>query len=174
MALLLGVVGLFFNMFLVIIAVFIWIGAKGEASVEQLKSALTGLTVSEGMISEYRVLAPHDPLARAAELTLAGFQQDFPVMDGSGLRGVLTHADLLKGLAGSGAQTPVGEVMQGRFETAAPSEMLEVALEKLQRCECRALIVVQDEKVVGLVTPENIGEMLTIDRALRASRARLG
>jgi Zn-dependent protease/predicted transcriptional regulator len=174
MALLLGVVGLFSNMFLVVIAVFIWIGAKGEASVEQLKSALSGLAVSQAMISDFRVLAPHDPLSRAVELTLAGFQRDFPVMDGSRLTGVLTQAGLLKGLAGRGALTPVEEVMERRFDMVAPSEMLEVALEKLQRGEGRALIVVRDEKVVGLVTPENIGEMLTIDRALRASRVRLG
>jgi CBS domain-containing protein len=81
---------------------------------------------------------------------------------------------LLTGLAGRGALTPVEEVMERRFDMVAPSEMLEVALEKLQRGEGRALIVVRDEKVVGLVTPENIGEMLTIDRALRASRVRLG
>ena len=38
-ALLLGVVGLFFNPFLVAIAIFVWIGARSEASLVQLKSA---------------------------------------------------------------------------------------------------------------------------------------
>ncbi len=125
------------------------------------------------MITAFQVLAPHDALARAVELTLAGFQEDFPVMDGGRLMGFLTQADVLRGLAGSGAETPVERVMQRDFETAAPSEMLEAALERLQNSRCPALIVVRDGRVVGLLTPKNIGEMLTMEKALRASRASL-
>lgn len=171
-ALVLGALGLFSNPFLVIIAVFIWMGAKSEASLEQLKSAISGLTVSQAMITDFRALSPRDSLSRAVELTLAGFQQDFPVMDGDHVTGVLAQADLLRGLAENGAGSPVESVMQRQFPTATQSELLEVAFEKLQRSECRALIVVRDEHVVGLLTPENIGEMLMMNRALRASRGR--
>jgi hypothetical protein len=33
------------------------------------------------------------------------------------------------------------------------------------------MVVVRDGQVVGLITPQNVGEMLTMDKALRASRA---
>lgn len=170
MALLLGTIGLFFNPFLVLIAVFVWIGAKSEASLGQLKSALSGLIASQAMVTDFRVLSPRDSLARAVEQTLAGFQRDFPVMDGSRLAGVLTQADVVKGLAEGDLETPVERLMQRTFETTTPSELLEVAIEKLQRCQCHALIVIRDDQVVGLVTPENIGEMLTMDRALHTLR----
>jgi Zn-dependent protease/predicted transcriptional regulator len=172
LALVMGLVGLFFgSIYLAIIAAFIWIGARGEASFEQIKAALSDLTVSQAMISDFRVLGPRDPLARAAEVTLTGFQRDFPVMDGNRLVGVLTQADLLRELARTGAETPVEVAMQRRFQTVGPAEVLDVAFDKLQRCECRALIVVQDDKIVGLLTPENLGEMLTIEEALRAFHA---
>lgn len=172
MALLLGTIGLFFSPFLVLIAVFVWIGAKSEASLGQLKSELSGLIASQAMVTDFRVLSPRDSLARAVEQTLAGFQRDFPVLDGNRLAGVLTQADVIRGLAEGGLETPVERLMQRKFETTTPTELLEVALEKLQRCQCHMLVVVRDDQVVGLVTPENIGEMLTMDRALHALRRR--
>jgi predicted transcriptional regulator len=171
MALLFGVVGVFVNPFLVVIALFVWMGAKGEASLGQMKTALSGMRVSQAIVTDFRVLAPRDTLKQAVELTLAGFQQDFPVMDDGRLKGLLTHANLLKGLAESGTETPVEAAMQGHYATAHPSEMLEVALARLQNEDCRALIVVREGRVVGLLTPENIGEMLTMEKALRASLA---
>lgn len=171
MALLFGALGLFYSPFLVIIAVFVWMGARGEASLVQLKSALSGLTVSQAMITEFRVLAPDDSLARAVELTLAGFQQNFPVMDGSRLAGVLTHANVLKGLADRGKDEVARAVMERQFEIAEPQEMLEGAFERLQHCRCRALVVARNGRVVGLLTPESIGEMLTMESALRTSHA---
>jgi Zn-dependent protease/predicted transcriptional regulator len=172
MALLFGALGLFHNPFLVIIAVFVWMGAKGEVSLVQLKSALSGMTVSQAMITDFRALAPRDSLARAVELTLAGFQQSFPVMDGSRLAGVLTHANVLKGLADRGRDEVVEAVMERQFETAEPADLLEGAFGRLQGCACRALVVTRDGRVVGLLTPENIGEMLTMESALRRSHTR--
>ena len=171
MALLFGILGLLYNPFLIIIAVFVWIGATAEVTFEQLKSALSGVTVSQAMITQFRVLAPRDTLSDAARLTLSGFQHEFPVVDGARLVGVLTHADALKGLAARGPETPVETVMQRNFETAAPSDLLTVAFEKLQGCNCRALVVVHEGEVVGLLTPGNIGEMLMMNEALRAARA---
>ncbi len=171
MAVLFAIAGLFGNLFLVIIAAFIWIGATGEVSLVQLKSALTGLSVSQAMITDFRVVGPRDSLARAAELTLAGFQRDFPVMEGDRLAGMLTHADVVRGLAETGATTPVEAVMRGTCETTSPSAQLDVALAQLQSCEGRALAVVRDGQVVGLLTTDNIGEMLAMKQAVRTSHA---
>jgi Zn-dependent protease/CBS domain-containing protein len=170
-ALLLGLWGLFFNPFLMLIAAFIWMGAKGEASLVQVKSALGGMAVSQAMITEFRVLGPLDTLSRAVELTLSGFQQDFPVMEGNQLVGIVTHAHVLAGLAAHGPSGAVKLVMEEKVDTAHPDELLQSAFERLQSRGGRAMVVVRDGQVVGLITPQNVGEMLTMDKALRASRA---
>ncbi len=170
MAVLFAIAGLFFNLFLVIIAAFVWIGATGEVSLMQLRSALNGLSVSQAMITDFQVLSPRDSLARAAELTLAGFQRDFPVMAGDRLAGMLTHADVVRGLARTGATTPVEAVMRPHCETTSPSELLDAARARLQSCEARALVVVRDGQVVGLLTPENVGEMLAMTQAAQGPR----
>jgi CBS domain-containing protein len=128
------------------------------------------MPASQAMITDFRVLSPEDTLARAVELTLAGFQQEFPVMEGGQLVGILSHAEVLDGLAKSGANTTVGTVMSANVDTAHPDALLEGAFERLQAFGGQALVVVRDRQVVGLLTPRNIGEMLTMDKALRQSR----
>jgi predicted transcriptional regulator len=61
--------------------------------------------------------------------------------------------------------------MEEKVDTTHPDELLQSAFERLQRQGGGAMVVVRDGQVVGLITPRNVGEMLTMDRALRASRA---
>src|SRR5262249_6864666 len=98
MAFLFGFIGLFSNPFLVFIALFVWIGAAQEASMVQMKSALGGIPVSRAMITDFHTLSPDDPLERAVEHILAGFQQDFPVVQAGRIVGMLTQSHLLTAL----------------------------------------------------------------------------
>jgi Zn-dependent protease len=170
-AMMLGFFGLFFNPFLVFIALFVWIAAAQESSLVQMKSALGGIPASHAMIREFHTLSVDDPLARAVELTLAGFQQDFPVLAGDQLVGVLTRADLLKAIAGKGEQALVSEAMQSRFETADPSEMLESVFARLQACGCHSLPIVRAGHLEGMLTMDNVGEYIMFQSALRGARA---
>jgi CBS domain-containing protein len=79
--------------------------------------------------------------------------------------GVLTHGDVLRGLAERGANLSVQQAMQGELETASPSEALDGALTRMHQGERRVLMVVEDEKVVGLLTVGNIGELLALEAA---------
>jgi Zn-dependent protease/CBS domain-containing protein len=170
MAVLFGVWGFFFNPVLVIIAAFVWMGAKGEASLAQLTSALSGMPVRQAMITEFRAVSPEDPLSRSVELTLAGFQQDFPVMDGDRLVGILTHTNVLEGLAKHGRDATVKVAMQPNVVTAEPGELLQVAFERMQTANAQALVVVHGDQVIGLLTPRHVGEIVTMGRALSRSR----
>jgi CBS-domain-containing membrane protein len=165
-----GFVGFFGNLFLVIIAVFIWIGAGQEASMVQMKSALGGIPVRRAMLTDFRALAPGDPLARAVELIMSGSQQDFPVVEGDRVVGVLTRADLLAALSQRPPTTGVAEVMQRDFSEADEYEMLETAFARLQTHECHTMPVTHGGRLVGLLTMENVGEFLMIQSALEAAR----
>ena len=60
--------------------------------------------------------------------------------------------------------------MKRDIVTAEPGEMLEHALARLDQCQCPALPVVRDGSVVGVLTPENVGEFVMIRSALRGAR----
>jgi Zn-dependent protease/predicted transcriptional regulator len=160
--------------FLIFIALFVWIAASQEASMVQMRSALGGIPVARAMITDYETLRPSDSLARAVDHTLAGFQQDFPVLDEEGrVVGILTRGRLMAALAQGGDQRSVHEVMEREFLTTDPYEMADRAFARLAECQCRALPVTFNGRLVGLLTPENVGEFLMIQAALHdAARAR--
>lgn len=169
LALVFGLVGLFWNPFLIFIAFFVWIGAAQEASMVQMKSALGGIPLRRVMLTDFDVLAADDQLLRAVQLTLAGSQKDFPVLDDAGrLVGVLRQDDMLRGLHEQGPGARVADSMQREFHTASLGEMVETVLQRLGECRCHTLPVLDvREQVVGLVTMENIGEFMRIEAALR-------
>lgn len=166
MALLFGFLGFLFNPFLLFIALFVWIGAAQEASMAQIKSSLGGIPVVRAMITDFRRLAPNDPLSHAVDAVLAGSQQDFPVVENGRVVGILTRQDLFAGLTRGGRETAVGTVMQTTFESVEATEMLESAFRRLQTCECRTVPVFRRGELVGLITMENVGEFIAIQAAL--------
>jgi Zn-dependent protease len=171
MALLFGFLGLFsFNPFLVFIALFVWMGAAAEASMVQIRSALGGIPVRQAMITDFQTVSPHNRLEEVAAHVIAGFQQDFPVLDDQRLVGMLMRVDLLKALAEHGAEERVSTVMRRDFRQADPSEMLEGVFGRLHECDCHSLPVVQGTKLVGVIDMENVGEFIALHTALRRER----
>ncbi len=166
-ALLFGLLGLFYNPFLIFIAVFVWLAGTQEAGLVLMRSALGDVPVMRAMITDFRALRPDDPLAQAVEHLLGGFQQDFPVVEDDRLVGVLTRNDLAAALGRHGPETRVGEVMRREFVTTDPREMLQTAFSRLQEDHCRTLPVVKDGRLLGLLTADNLAEVLMIQQALR-------
>jgi Zn-dependent protease/predicted transcriptional regulator len=161
-----GLVGLFTNPFLVFIALFVWIGAAQEAALSQMRAALGGIPLERAMITEFRTLSEYDSLERAVELLLSTTQQDFPVVSGGTVVGVLTRQDLLTALTRDGRERPVIDVMRRDFQVADVSEMIEMAFQRLQACDCHTMPVLRRGALVGLITMENVGEFVSVQAAL--------
>ncbi|MBW2242857.1 MAG: site-2 protease family protein [Deltaproteobacteria bacterium] len=166
MALGFGALGLFGNPFLILIALFVWIGAAGEANAAQLKHALAGIPVAQAMLTDFEVLSPGDPLQRAVALTLAGSQKAFPVVDGDRAVGMLSQQRLLQALAAGGQERPVAQAMEGDIEPADSGELLEPLLARLQSTPSGALPVTHEGRIVGLITLDNASEFLGFRAAL--------
>jgi Zn-dependent protease len=171
-ALLFGVLGVLYNPFLVLIALFVWIGAAAEAAEVQRRSSLEGVPVERVMIRHVETLTPRDTLNVALQHVLGGFQQDFPVVDNGRVVGVLTRARLLTALAKTGTNAPVGEVMETTFETTDPREPVEQALARMQQSRCHTLPVISDQRLEGVLTLDNVGEFMMVETALRANPRR--
>lgn len=171
-ALLFGFVGLFTNPFLVFIALFVWIGATQEATMVKVRSALGGVPVEKAMLTDFKTVSPEDPLSRLVELTMSGSQQDYPVTDGSGIVGIVTHRDLIQGLSEQGESAPAGTIMRREFQALDPGEMLEAVFMRLQSSDLMTVPVVRNGSLVGLLTMDNVGEFMRIQAAMSEKRAR--
>jgi Zn-dependent protease len=168
-ALLFGLLGIFVigSPMLALIAIFIWIAATSEAAAVQTSSALENVPLASLMITDVRTLEPDDPLVRAAQLTIEGFQQDFPVVERGALVGMLTRRDLVRGLTEFGRTGTVRSAMQHDFPTATLDDTPETALKGLSTLRVTTLPVVRGRELVGVLTTENITEFLTLRAALR-------
>lgn len=166
-ALIFGLIGLFFDPFLVFIALFVWIGAAHEAHSVQFREAFSGIPIRTAMQTHFSMLTTNNTLGDAVKIVLDGSQHDFPVMWGDRVMGILTRANLLSGLSQQGPDQLVTAVMQREFQTAEPNEMLETVLSRMASSPTRTMPVLQDGKLVGLVTMENLGEYLMIQNALQ-------
>lgn len=159
-ALIFGIIGFLYNPFLVFIALLVWMGASGEALAVQTRAALTGIPVTQAMMTDFRTLDVGEPLKHAVALVLAGAQRDFPVTENGRLAGVLTRDALVSALATGRADMTVGQVMLREFQTADANELLDVTFQRLLGCPGRVLPVLQRDHVVGLLTPDNVGEFI--------------
>jgi Zn-dependent protease len=174
MALLFGVLGLLYNPMLLLIALFVWMGAQQESATLGLKLALSGVPIASAMRTAFRTLSPVDHLSSATELIVAGVQQDFPVVDGKRLVGVLTRSDVVRGLSASGDDASVESVMHRGAETAHPGDMLDAVLARLQRPEAAPIVVVRNDAVVGILAVENITAFIAMHGVRHTAPAQPG
>lgn len=173
MAFLFGFVGLFFNPLLLFIALFVYLGATQEASATQMRDLSEALPLTEAMVTDFRTLPPQATLGDAADLLLRTHQHDFPVADATGLvLGILTRDELIGALRRQGADTPVSEAMRRNVPSVSWRIPLSEAFRVMQECRCPALPVIDDYgRLVGLLTPENVGEMVMVYGSLRPDEA---
>ena len=166
MAVVFGFLGLFSNPMLLLIALFVWIGAAQEAAAAQMKSSFASASVRDAMLTDFRALSPQDSLADATKLLLAGSQTDFPVVDRGRVVGILDHAALFQALRERGDLALVGAVMRSQFVTLQAHQSLDDALTEVRAEGGLTMAVSEDDRFVGLLTPENVGEFFMIRRAL--------
>lgn len=166
-ALLFGFIGLFANPMLLLVALFVWIGATQETAATQVKAAFQGIPVSAAMMSDFRTLTMTDTLANAVELVLNGSQQDFPVVEGGEVVGVLTRSDLLVALSQHHQNYPVIAAMRRDFRTLDSADMLDELLPRLSPESCRTFPVLDNGRLAGIVTLENVGEFYMIQNAIQ-------
>lgn len=172
LAIMFGFLGLFGNPMLVFIALFVYLGAQEETNMVMMRSALKGIPVRAAMMTRVRALAPDDTLETAIQELLAGSQHDFPVTVDGRVTGILMRADVMQALAAGGREQRVSEVMQPGCPTVEDTEMLASTFQRMREGACSSLPVVHDGRFVGMVTLENVGELMMINSALHSTRAR--
>lgn len=167
-----GFLGLLVNPLLIFIALFVYLGATQEATVAQMRNLSRGLPVSAAMITDFKTLSPQATLDDAIELLLRTSQHEFPIVDAYGrIRGMLTRDDMLQALRANGPDIRVGAIGKHDLPSVHMRTPFEQAFLLMQECRCPALPVLDDYgRLVGLITPENVGEMMMVYSAFGRKR----
>lgn len=163
-----GILGIFSgNFMLVLIAVFVFLAASGEASYAQLRAVARGNLVADAMITKFESLNTGSTVNDAIDCLIRTTQKEFPVVDGAGrLRGVVTRDVMIKALKELGPDAPVLEIMEKEVPTVPARANLDSALKALTELGKPVVGVVDtQERLVGLLTAENLGEMMMVQAA---------
>ncbi len=155
------------NPMLVFIALFVYLAATSEAHAAQMRDVSRGMIVDDAMVTRFEALTPASRVADAVECLLRTTQHEFPVVDGGGrLLGLLTRDEMIKALRERGPEAPVTEVMRTDIPVIRDRRNLDEALRLMQGQRLPAVgIADASGRLVGLVTPENVGELMMVEAA---------
>jgi stage IV sporulation protein FB len=163
-----AIVGLQYNVFLLLIAAFVFLGAEAEYDAVQTRAVAGDLTAQRLTVTDVRVLQPTTRLAEAIRLLTRSDQRAFPVLDDGGhLLGILTRDEMLTGVANAGLEAPVTVAMAppALTGTIAIGLGFEEAVQALWQSKRDALPVVDAEgRFAGLMTRDNVTDVLLVQR----------
>lgn len=169
----LGVAGLATNnILLMLVAFFVFVGASQEVTALVGHRLIEGKTVRDAMMTEFRTVGSGESLDLAARHLLSGSQHDFPVTVGEDLVGVLTRQDLVRGLADEGGGGYVAGHMTRDFKRVSPDQSLESAILDITGQNKVPILVMEGERLIGMLTGDNLSEFLMIQQAKSASHTR--
>ncbi len=166
-ALVFGLLGLFYNPFLIFIALFVWLAGTQEAGLVQIRSALGNIPVMRAMITDFRALHPDDPLERAVGACSGRLPAGFPGGRGRSA-GRRAHAQRPRRCTRTvRPREPRRRGHAARLRDHRPARDAANRLRPAPGRPRRTLPVVQDGRLLGLLTADNVAEVLMIQEALR-------
>jgi len=147
------------DLFLIVIAIFVYMGAGQEGQLVQLRRTLGDLTVDQAYSRGAHTLNLQSTIRDAIALTLTTFQSEFPVWDGGQLVGLLTYHRLLETLNQLGSETLVRDVMRTDVKPVSPDADLLDVQQSMAEQRLEALPVVRDGRFLGLLTVQDVSEL---------------
>ena len=170
-AMVLIVAGLFKDPWLTMIGVIIFSAAQLEERALVFQSVLDNVRLEEVMLTDFLTLSPADTLEDALDKAVHSLQDDFPVVRGSDMVGVISKQKILDALRMEG-NGYVQAVMNKIFEVSPRQESLGAAFRKLTSRSSSIIPVVEDQRLVGIVTLQNLMHSMALlaeSRKLRRS-----
>jgi len=168
MAILFGLFGLIsFNPILLFIALFVYVGAQQESQQAVYRAFTEGTPVRQAMVTRFATLDVDDTLDDAVDELLAGTDHDFPVVRDGQVVGLLRRKQLIQALSAHDRDTPVVEVAEPDVFSTDPGAPLDEVFQQMNASDCSTVPVVEDGRLVGLLTLENVGELIMVSSALQ-------
>ncbi|MEP6644913.1 MAG: site-2 protease family protein [Acidobacteriaceae bacterium] len=134
---------------------FLLLGAQLEERSVVFQSVLETVQLEDIMLTDFATLSPADTLEDALEKAVHSLQDDFPVIRGTDMVGVVSKQKILQALRLEG-NGYVQAVMNRIFEVAQKKETLASAFRKLTARNLSIIPVVEDQRLVGIVTLQNL------------------
>ena len=158
-----------YNLWFTLVGLFIFVAAQLEERTIEFQSVLETVRLEDVMLTEFSTLSPADTLEHALSKAVHSLQDDFPVVRGSDMVGVISRQKILDALR-FGGNAYVQSVMNSVYDVAERGETLASAFRKITARNLSIIPVVDGGHLVGIVTLQNLMHsmgMLAESRKLR-------
>jgi CBS domain-containing protein len=150
------------NFWLGAVGFFIMIGAQVEDQGVFFQSVVDTVHMREVMLTDFAILSPSDTLADALSRCLHSLQDDFPVVRGPQLVGIVSRQRIVDALRNDG-NGYVQSVMSKAFQVARPEDTLGATIRRITAGRGLSLIPVTDSgRVVGIVSVQNLMSSMSL------------
>jgi Zn-dependent protease/predicted transcriptional regulator len=163
LAIIMAIVGIlvFQNVFLVLIALFIYIGAEQEYQAIMISNYLGEILVENIMSHEVKIVKPDNHVKDVLQTMYRERHMGYPVMDQDKIVGIVTFDDLSR-LKKKDLETPIKNFMTKELIFTSPHEQVTNALEKLNQHRIGRLPVTENGQLVGIISRTDIMRALEI------------
>jgi len=158
LAVIMGITGLFTNIWLTLIALFIYIGAVEEEKAVTLEGLLAKYKVRDVMTPNPIYVTPDMSVGDVIDLMLKYKHVGYPVVENDRLVGIITLKDVIN----ADKDASVADVMSTNPITVTPDTSVIKALKIMGERNIGRLPVVEDGKLVGIVSRSDIVKLAEI------------
>lgn len=157
------------NLFLLLIAVFIFFAAGAEANAARTDNALSDLSALQAAESEFHTVRADQPLSVAVDFLLSSAQHNYPVVDREeACVGILTQNALLRHLSQSGPDSRIEDAMQRQFPLLTADMSALAALRAVQQANLPAApLLSAGGRITHWFTVDNLTDLILTQTALR-------
>lgn len=148
-------VGVVVSPWLMLVGLFIFMAAQIEERTVLFQSVVEAVRLEDIMLTEFSTLSPADTLEDALHKAVHSLQDDFPVVRGADLVGVINRQTIVERLRQEG-NGYVQSAMNKAFETAGRADSLASAFRRLSARGLTLIPVVDQGLLVGIVTLQNL------------------
>jgi len=150
------------HLMLVVIAIFIYMAAVSEESQVNLRESIKGFYVKDVLSKNFYTVSEGATLGSVLEFMFKSHQEDFPVVENGRLAGFLTRSDIIARVHSGQTNVAVSDVMRRSFPVARPADTLAHIQRKMEEFRMKAIPVVQDGALLGVVTLEDISRVYAV------------
>lgn len=138
---------------------FVFIGAQLEDQGVMFQSVVETVRMRDVMLTDFDTLSPSDTLSDALYKAIHSLQDDFPVVRGPNLVGVVSRQGIVQALRHEGNGYVQG-IMSRAFQVAQPDDSLGVLIRRIGSGRLSLIPVAESGRVVGIVTWQNLSSSM--------------
>jgi Mg2+/Co2+ transporter CorC len=156
-------IGLLYNPFLIIIALFIFLGAYGETQMVEHLELLKGHSVEEAMLINITTFKPEDSIDLVVNKLISSTENNFVIIKNDTIKGLLYHQDIIDN---SNKNVLIKDIMNTNFKTVNSHDNLDKIYKLTYREKHPFFPVLKNNKLVGAIDQINLNEYIMLQTKL--------